>query len=109
MIEALPPLPTLELLRERLPLIFPEGISNRNYFVREIAVRTVFVMFYVGAIESAGVYLRPDQVCRMTNDQSGHTSDNARTEWRVLSVSRKFVDTSDRWYASNTRESIRDE
>src|SRR5260221_8402765 len=105
----LPTLPPITLIRERLPLIFPEGIPSRNYYTREIAVRTVFVMFYVGAVENAGVYLRPSQVRRMSDQQSQRASEQAREEWRVLSLSQKFEDTLGQWYAADTRESIRDE
>lgn len=109
MSEILPALPSLALIRERLRLIFPDGIPKRNYYTREIAVRTVFVMFYIGAVESAGTYLRPDQVRRMSDEQTNLTDDKARIEWRVLSLSRKFVEPAERWHAVNTRESVRDE
>lgn len=105
----LPALPSVTLIRERLPLIFPEGIPNRNYYTREIAVRTVFVMFYVGAVEGAGIYLRPSQVRRMTDAQAQKDSEQSRDEWRVLSLSQKFVEGPGQWYAADTRESIRDE
>ena len=109
MSESLPELPPLDLIRERLPLVFPEGIPHRNYYIREIAAKTLFVMFYVGALLGAGRYLRPDQVRRMTGRQAKKTSDKARAEWRELSLSRRFVESPEQWYAVNTRESIRDE
>jgi uncharacterized membrane protein len=105
----LPTLPSLELIKERLPLIYPEGIPHRNYYTREIAQSIVFVMFYVGAVEGTGTYLRPDQVRRMTDAQAEQTSEEARTIWRALSISRNFDESPDQWYAVNTRESIRDE
>jgi hypothetical protein len=109
MSDALPTLPPVDLIRERLPLILPEGIPNRNYHIREIAVRTVFVMFYIGAVEGVGIYLRPSQVRRMSDEQAKRGSDQAREEWRVSSQSQKFKDTLGQWYAADTRESIRDE
>lgn len=106
---SLPPLPTLDLIRERLPLIYKEGTPHRNYYTREIAVRTAFVLLYVGAVEPSGTYLRPDQVRRMTDKQSELSSDEDRLHWSQLSISRKFVESPEQWYAVNTRESVRDE
>ena len=53
---ALPPYVTRELVAERLPLIFPEGIRNRTYCVRELAASTVFAGLYVGAVEGSPTY-----------------------------------------------------
>ena len=61
---ALPPLLTVPDIHKRLQAIFPEGTENRNYETREMAAKTVFVMLYVGAVEGAGRWLRPDQVAR---------------------------------------------
>jgi hypothetical protein len=108
-VTALPVLPSLQLIKDRLPQIFPEGIPHRNYYTREIAQSTMFVFLYVGAVEGSGIYLRPDQVRRMTDAQAKLTTDKARAEWRSLSVSRKFQESPEQWYAVNTRESIRDE
>ena len=109
MSDTLVPLPSLALIRERLPLIFKEGTPHRNYYIREIAVRTTFVLFYIGAVESSDIYLRPDQVRRMTDEQAKLQSNKARFDWRQLSISRKFIESPAQWYAVNTRESIRDE
>ena len=62
----LPPLLAGAEIHERLQAIFPEGTANRNYVTREIAAKTVFVMLYIGAVEGAECWLRPDQVTRMT-------------------------------------------
>jgi hypothetical protein len=51
---AFPPYATHELVAERLPLIFPEGIPNRTYCVRDLAASTVFTALYVGAVEGSG-------------------------------------------------------
>ena len=64
----LPPLLPVPDIHARLQGIFPEGTSNRNYVTREIAAKTVFVMLYVGAVEGAGRWLRPNQVTRMTDE-----------------------------------------
>ncbi|MBN1104457.1 MAG: hypothetical protein JXL84_13650 [Deltaproteobacteria bacterium] len=35
--KSLPSLPSLQIIMERLPIIFPEGIAQRNYVIREMA------------------------------------------------------------------------
>ena len=67
---ALPPLLPVQEIVERMQRIFPEGTANRNYVTREIAAKTVFTMLYVGAVDGAGRWLRPDQVTRMTDVQA---------------------------------------
>jgi len=110
MAHAMPPLPpyaTRDLVSERLPLIFPEGTPNRNYCVRELAASTVFAGLYIGAVEGAGQYLGPVHVYRMTAEQSVLASDEGRRGY-ASGVLRGQV-SGVRWYADNTRESIRDE
>ena len=48
--DELPPVAPVEMIQERLRRIFPDGTPHRNYCVRDMAARTVFVMLYVGAI-----------------------------------------------------------
>ena len=67
-------------IHERLQTIFPGGTANRNYVTREIAAKTVFVMLYVGAVENAECWLRPDQVTRMTDAQAALSADAHRVE-----------------------------
>ena len=57
---------------QRAPAACPDARLrlNRNYVVREIAAKTVFVMLYIGAVEGAECWLRPDQVTRMTDAQA---------------------------------------
>ncbi len=105
----LAPLPTVAVIHERLQQVFPEGTGNRNYLTREMAAKTVFVMLYVGAIEGNGYWLRPDQVTRMTDAQADLTADADRMEWAQESVKPTGGALTDRWYAANTREPIRDE
>ena len=105
----LPPLPDLPELRSRLQAIFPEGSPRRNYCVREMAARTVFVMLYVGAVEGTGRWIGPKHVVRMGDGQAADGSDAARSAY-VLEVERPgSVPPPDRWYQDNTREPIRDE
>jgi hypothetical protein len=37
-----------------LPHIFPEGTAHRNYVIRQMAAKTIFVMLYTGAVEGSG-------------------------------------------------------
>lgn len=108
--QPLPNVPSLGTIKERLPVIFPEGTPHRNYVVREMAAKTVFVMFYSGAVQGTGRWIRPDQVTKMTDAQAGETSDAERQRWIEDSLSPGRMKTvPGRWYAVNTREPIRDE
>lgn len=104
----LPPLPTMATIYARLPLVFPAGMSERTALVRDIAAKTIFVMFYVGAVEGLHRWVRPNQVTRMSDKQTALASDQAREEWIVFSMS-KENNIPGRWFADNTREPIRDE
>lgn len=104
------PLPKLKTVIKRLPVIFPEGIEHRNYVVREMAARTIFVMLYAGALEGTGRWLRPDQVTKMTNAQAAKNSEDQRLAWARLSLKPGGLKgLKGTWYAANTREPIRDE
>lgn len=106
----LPPLLPWKEIHTRLPEIFPEGSANREHSIWEIAAKTIFVMLYVGAVEGTGIWLRPDQVTRMTDTQAALTNDSDRVDWVSMSMkSSKGLNIPDRWYAVNTRESIRDD
>jgi hypothetical protein len=106
----LSPSPSLPTIINRLPLIFPTGIEHRNYVIREMAAKTIFVMLYADAVEGTDRWLRPDQVTKMTDAQTEQTADDERLSWAEESlVPGKMKDISGRWYAQNTREPIRDE
>jgi hypothetical protein len=66
-------------------------------------------MLYAGAVEGSGIWLRPDQVTRMTDAQAAMTDDNARLAWAKASIASSKGEVPGRWYAVNTRESIRDD
>ena len=105
----LPPFLAVVDIHERLQSIFPEGTANRNYVTREIAAKTVFVMMYIGAVEGAQRWLRPDQVTRMTDAQAALANDRDREAWLAESMRPAAGYIEGRWYAANTREPIRDE
>ena len=66
-------------------------------------------MLYVGAVDGAGVWVRPDQVTRMTDEQAAKLDEADRLAWAKTSVTSSKLDVPGRWYAVNTRESIRDD
>jgi len=102
--------PDVETIQSRLPTIFPEGSENRNYLVREMAAKTIFVMFYTDAIEGKNIWIRPDQVTKMSGEQATKRDEETRLKWKADSLAPgKMKDVPNRWYASNTREPIRDE
>jgi len=106
----LPPVVPVSSIAAWLPKIFPEGTPNRTYVVREISAKTLFVMLYVGAVEGAACFVRPDQVTKMTDLQAERTDAVSREAWSRDTLRRGAVlDLQQRWYAPNTREPIRDE
>jgi hypothetical protein len=94
---------------ERLSIIFPLGTPNRAFCIREQAASTIFVMLYIGAVEGSGTYLGPVHIYRMTHDQAALASDDDRRVYKMSTLKKGFSPTGQRWYADNTRESIRDE
>jgi len=92
-----------------LPKIFPEGTEHRNYLIREMAAKTIFVMFYSGAIEGTGQWVRPSQVTDMTDEQAKLTDEKNRESWVKMMLSNKKKKPENPWYASNSREPVRDE
>ena len=109
MMAKLPPVLPVPEIHERLRAIFPEGTANRNYVTREMAAKTVFVMLYIGAVEGAERWLRPDQVTRMTDAQAGLVEEADREAWLEESMLPAAGYIEGQWYAANTREPIRDE
>lgn len=106
---SLPPLLPVKGIHARLQDIFPEGSPNRSNCTWEIAARTIFVMIYIGAVEGRDSWLRPDQVTRMTDGQAARESDADRIAWAIESLRSSKGEIAGRWYAVNTRESIRDD
>ena len=108
----MPPLPRLidwMGIQTRLRQVFPAGSPNRPHCVWDISAKTIYVMLYIGAVEDRDVWLRPDQVTRMTDQQANMTGDSSRREWARESLMASRGGIAGRWYAVNTRESIRDD
>jgi len=106
----LPLLPTLQSIKDKLPLIFPDNsaIVSRNAVIGDMAARTIFVMFYNGAIEGSNRWIQPGHVYNMSDAQAARTDNQSRLEW---GRKRRWQGGGiiDPWYADTTRESIRDE
>jgi hypothetical protein len=105
----LPPYITRELILQRLPIIFPKGLPNRNYLVRELSASTIFCFLYVGAVEESNIFLGPVHVYRMTNEQATKVDDESRINYAKDVIRKGGQPQGERWYADNTREPIRDE
>lgn len=106
---ALCPLLSVSEIHSRLQDIFPEGSPNHNNCTWEVAAKTIFVMLYVDAVEGESKWLRPDQVTRMTDEQAEVIDDEERLAWAKVSLKSSRGEIPGRWYAVNTRESIRDD
>lgn len=106
---SLPPIAPWQVISARLLIIFPQGTPNRDHSIWDIAAKTVYVMLYSNAVAGADYWLRPDQITRMTDTQSEATGDAARLAWAKASTKPGKGEIVGRWYAVNTRESIRDD
>ncbi len=105
----LPALITWEDVHARLLLIFPEGIQDRGYLVREMTARTVFTALYIGAVAGADRWLAPRHVVRMSDAQAGAHGNDARRAYYAVMSAANSPSPQGRWYAENTREPLRDE
>lgn len=105
-----PTVPSLSTIIARLPLIFPEGVENRQYCIREATAKTIAVMFYCGAIYGTHRWIRPSQVTDMSDEQIALVDQATREAWCVHMLSnKKKLRSPSAWYAVNSREQIRDE
>lgn len=96
-------------VHERLQFIFPQGLPERAYLVRESSARTVFVALYVGAIEGTDRWIAPRHVVRMSDAQAAQQDDIERLAYHQAVSKAKAPSPPGRWYADNTREPLRDE
>lgn len=102
---ALPPLPTLHQLDARLA---DACAATGTPLPGRIAARTLFVLLYAGAVGGTGRWLRPAQVVRMTDEQARLRSDAERVRWADAAARPGHQPAGRRWYAENTRESVRE-
>jgi hypothetical protein len=106
----LTPVPTWDIIKSRLPEIFPEGTDNRTNLISKNAVKTVYVLFYTGAVEGHERWIRPSQVLIMTDDQATKINETDRVTWTELSLKPGARDNLiDAWGNAGSRETIRDE
>lgn len=106
---ALAPLLDIEEIQRRLQEIFPEGIADRNFLVREMAAKSVFVMLYADAIEGSDVWISPKQITRMSDATAKKQRNLERAAYLVDTQKRGYKAEGKPWYQDNTREPIRDE
>jgi hypothetical protein len=106
---SLPPYVTRSDVHRRLQIIFPEGVPQRNYCVREIAASAVFLMLYIGAIDGENEWLAPKHVMRMTEQQALLATETDRLDYRKAATRSAFRVHGRRWYQDNSREALRDE
>lgn len=105
----LPPFLDRGAIHRRLQIIFPEGVPQRTYCIREAAASTVFTMLYVGAVEGTNAWAGPKQIVRMTDGQAALTQDADRKSYALKSLKPGFQPDGKTWYLENSREQIRDE
>ncbi|GAV21073.1 hypothetical protein MMIC_P2052 [Mariprofundus micogutta] len=105
----LPALSTLEEIRRRLNLIFPESFPDRTILVGDMAAKVIFVFQYGGFIDGNEQYLRPSFIYLFTEEQAKKKSDQERIEWSSSTTKPKFKPEGVRWYSDGTREPIRDD
>jgi hypothetical protein len=106
---SLPPYIDRATIHKRLQVIFPDGVPQRTYCVREAAASTVFTMLYIGAVEGSGEWAGPKQIIRMTDGQAALKSDAGRRSYAKESLKPGFRPEGKTWYLENSREQIRDE
>jgi hypothetical protein len=105
----LPALIPWQEMRERLLVIFPEGMPDRGFLVRDMTARTVFTALYVGAVAGSDTWLAPRHVLRMSDAQAARQDDASRRVYLAEMTKAKAPSPDGRWYAENTREPLRDE
>jgi hypothetical protein len=107
----LPALIPWQDVHARLLVIFPEGTPDRGYLIREMTARAIFTALYVGAVAGAERWLAPRHVVHMSDNLTVKHDDDVRdVVYGVLGGAKlPRANAEKRWYADNTRESIRDE
>ncbi len=106
---SLPPYTNPTVIHQRLRVIFPGGVPQRAYCVREAAAATVFTMLYIGAVEGTDRWTAPKQIVRMTDEQAELRPEGDRLSYATVSMKPGFSPAGKTWYLENSREQIRDE
>lgn len=104
-----PALIGVEEVQQRLAQIFPASFPDRALLVGKMAARVVFVFLYGGFLEGSNRQLRPSTIYLFTAEQARRTTPAAREDWLATAFKPGFRPTGQRWYADNSRESIRDD
>lgn len=123
------PLPTREEIARRLGLLFPRAAFD-PVMSGPLASAAVAAMMYVDAVHPDGddatphddrVWARPSTVLWMSDEVYAQDDDARRAQWRTAALGsrpRKSVEAvhedwglppAIRWYADNSRETLRDE
>lgn len=105
----LPAMVTVDDVQRRLETIFPASFPDRSILVGRMAAHVVFVFLYGGFIESSGRLLRPSLVYFFTAEQARRVGIGERRAWLAAAFKPGHRPAGKRWYADNSRESIRDD
>jgi BsuBI/PstI restriction endonuclease domain/BsuBI/PstI restriction endonuclease HTH domain len=106
---SLPPLVSVDDVQRRLEALFPDAFPDRSILVGRMAAHVVFVFLYGGFIEHSGRLLRPSVVYFFTAEQARKIQSADRLAWLASAFKPGYRPTGKRWYADNSRESIRDD
>jgi BsuBI/PstI restriction endonuclease domain/BsuBI/PstI restriction endonuclease HTH domain len=104
-----PALIRVEEVQRRLADVFPESFPDRALLIGKMAARVVFVFLYGGFLEGSNRQLRPSTIYLFTAEQARRTTLTAREAWLATAFRPGFRPAGQRWYADNSRESIRDD
>ncbi len=105
----LPALVSVDEVQRRLEAIFPASFPDRGILVGRMAAQVVFVFLYGGFIEGSGRLLRPSLVYFFTAEQARRVALGQRHAWLDVAFKPGYRPSGKRWYADNSRESIRDD
>ena len=105
----LPALPSLIEIKSRLDALFPTEFPDRSVLVGDMAARVVFVFLYGGFVEGGERLLRPSFIYFFTSGQARKAGDAHRLSWLADAARPGIRPSGKRWYADNSRESIRDD
>ena len=105
----LPALLPVDEVQRRLQAIFPAAFPDRSILVGRMAAHVVFVFLYGGFIQNSGRLLRPSLVYFFTAEQADRIANTDRLVWLASAFKPGYRPSGKRWYADNSRESIRDD